>query len=246
MDVDQDAFNSFTFTINGSAGGNPEIGLYNESGNIPFPTGSFNERYLIDGSGPANANNFVDAASNITDETQPQIINGSFNGSAMSLFENGSLLGTDTTVNTPLNLDPLSDVVIGGGVGINGEIAEVIVFNNDKGTGTERQQIQSYLAIKYGITLNSGTVAYTSSTGTDVWTVDATYFEDIFGIAKDNTSSLDQQISKSVNEGAILTVSTDTDFTGANGTHSSLTDGQFLVIGNDGGDPSMRTSLYRS
>jgi hypothetical protein len=40
----------------------------------------------------------------------------------------------------------------------------------------------------------------------------------------------------SVNNGSVVTVSTDTDFIAANSTHAdALTDGQYLVIGNDGG-----------
>ena len=55
---------------------------------------------------------------------------------------------------------------------------------------------------------------------------------DIFGIWKDNDSSLDQKISKSVNSGAILTIATDNDFITANTStgRTSLTDWQYLVI----------------
>ncbi|MFS4494852.1 invasin domain 3-containing protein [Maribacter sp. 2308TA10-17] len=119
--------------------------------------------------------------------------------------------------------------------GFGGRIAEFIVYGTDNPSGTDELRIESYLAIKYGITLNSGTTAYLASDGSTVWPVDATYDSDIFGIAKDDDSSLDQQISKSVNTGAVLTLSNDTNFTGANGTHVSLTDGQFLIVGNDAG-----------
>jgi hypothetical protein len=50
----------------------------------------------------------------------------------------------------------------------DGKIAEVI--NYDGGlTLIQRQKIESYLAIKYGITLNSGAQDYIDSDGTLVW-----------------------------------------------------------------------------
>ncbi len=62
----------------------------------------------------------------------------------------------------------------------------------------------------------------------------ASYEENIVGIARDDASGLDQQISKSINDDAILTLSIDTNFTDANGTHTSLDDGQFVVVGSNG------------
>jgi len=73
----------------------------------------------------------------------------------------------------------------------DGDIAEIIIYDGLRSL-TERTQIQTYLAIKYGITLGGGALAYKASTGADVWTVDATYNSDIFGIANDSGSGLDQ------------------------------------------------------
>ncbi|MEW7290753.1 Calx-beta domain-containing protein [Aquimarina sp. 2304DJ70-9] len=166
------------------------------------------------------------------------------NTSGREIRTNGGTLATNAS--TLLNLDDgipeIGRTVSTGSGNFNGDIAEVIFYNNTV-DATQRQQIESYLAIKYGITLNSGTTAYLASDGTTtVWPVDATYNSDIFGIANDAAQGLDQQISKSVNTGAVLTLSTDTNFTGANGTHISLTDGQFLVVGNDGGSTTTTTA----
>ena len=57
---------------------------------------------------------------------------------------------------------------------------------------------------------------------------------------------MDQRISKSVNTGSILTLSTDTNFTGANGTHASLTDGQFVVVSNDGSATTTTSTEFDS
>jgi len=110
----------------------------------------------------------------------------------------------------------------------NGNIAEVIAYE-DTVDGTELQKVESYLALKYGITL-SGTW-YLNSSWSSVYDSTTWYDKNIFGIAKDDDQALDQRISKSVNSGSILTVSTDSNFTDANTTHAdSLTDGQYLVM----------------
>ncbi len=138
------------------------------------------------------------------------------------------------------------EMVIGGiGGGNNsfvGDYAEAIIYNS-KISDAERLKIESYLAVKYGITLDQATATdYIASDGTTkIWdaTIAGAYDETIFGIARDDASSLDQQISKSVNAEGIITLSTDTNFTGANGTHTSLADGQSLMISNDGANRSL-------
>ncbi len=82
---------------------------------------------------------------------------------------------------------------------LNGsEIAEVIIYKADQ-TGTNRQKIQSYLALKYGLTLNAGTAtSYTASDGTVYWTGNATYQNNIIGIGRDDNSVLAQRQSTSV------------------------------------------------
>lgn len=114
-----------------------------------------------------------------------------------------------------------------------GDIPEFILYDEPLSTPNQ-QRVDSYLALKYGITLNNGATDYVTSSGVTFWNADATYNSDIFGIGVDEVSALDQQISTSVNEGTVLTVSTDTDLTAANGSHSSLNNGQFLMIGNNG------------
>ncbi|MFP2996265.1 Calx-beta domain-containing protein [Spongiivirga sp. MCCC 1A20706] len=162
----------------------------------------------------------------------------SLNGAAVNGFQNNLTTPNNQAQSQTVNLVRVGTAITNFTERLNGNIAELILYGKDN-SPLEKQQIQSYLGIKYGITLNSGATAYLASDGaTTVWSVDGTYNSDIFGIANDATSGLDQQISKSVNSGAVLTVSTDTNFTGANGTHVSLTDGQFLMIGNDGGSSS--------
>ncbi|WP_396590826.1 T9SS type B sorting domain-containing protein [Allomuricauda sp. R78024] len=117
-----------------------------------------------------------------------------------------------------------------------GDIAEVLVLDVETLnpiTNNIRQRVESYLAVKYGITLTddnqlgsivgNGTYDYLAADGAIIWTSDVTYMYDIAGIGVDRHGSvgapdyrlwynLDQRISKSVNSDAIVTVSTNTDF----------------------------------
>jgi hypothetical protein len=114
---------------------------------------------------------------------------------------------------------------------LNGQIAELIMYPASH-TDAERKKIQSYLAIKYGITLDQSVANYISSAGTVLWDNTA-YWHDVFGIGKDDASSLDQTQSNSINTGS-------GDGTGQSGkgnlvlsNPSSLDDGEFLMIGHD-------------
>jgi len=101
-----------------------------------------------------------------------------------------------------------------------GTIAEVIVYNAAQSTSIERQKIQSYLALKYGITLDQSTpTAYLASDGaTKLWdeTINASYNYDIGGIARDDDASLLQKVSRSVNANSIVTMTLDNDISVAN------------------------------
>jgi uncharacterized repeat protein (TIGR01451 family) len=84
----------------------------------------------------------------------------------------------------------------------NGKIAEVVVFKSDLAVPSDAQ-VESYLALKYGITLRATGGAphdYLTSTGTTVWSgvANPTYHNAVAGIAADSGSALDQRVSQSV------------------------------------------------
>ena len=91
----------------------------------------------------------------------------------------------------------------------DGRIAEVVTYNarkTDANSSQERNRIQSYLAIKYGITLgvNGTTQDYVDSNGTLIWEQleNLGYNYDITGIGRDDVSELYQKQSRSVNDAA--------------------------------------------
>jgi hypothetical protein len=134
------------------------------------------------------------------------------------------------------------ELAIGAGTNFNegwrGDIAEVIIFNA-KVTAQERQNIESYLAIKYGITLDQ-TVAtnYTASDNTVIWnaTNNASYNTAIFGIGEDTNSALDQKVARSANDANGPILATTQHFTEVNedaARTTSLGNGNFMLMGHD-------------
>lgn len=122
---------------------------------------------------------------------------------------------------------------------LTGNIAEVLVADTTL-AATYIQRAESYLAIKYGITLNDagqlGSIdgnqgyQYLSANGTVIWdpAIDPAYRFDIAGLARDRYQdniggaspdlryNLHQRIAKSENAEAIVTMSTNSNFVGDN------------------------------
>ncbi|WP_417197597.1 LamG-like jellyroll fold domain-containing protein [Bizionia sp.] len=137
-----------------------------------------------------------------------------------------------------------------------GRIAEVITYSakkDDANLTQERNRIQSYLAIKYGITLgvNGTSQDYVDSDGTLIWDANTgTPAEDVFnydiaGIGRDDASDLLQKQSRSVNNAidggfraqGVLTIGMGAISNTNNlNTNSELEDKEFLVWGNNGID----------
>jgi len=155
---------------------------------------------------------------------------------------NGELSATSTLTN--LTIDSALDASIGrrlypNGSGdfvehFDGRIAELLVYPEEL-SPTQRVQIQSYMALKYGITLDVSVSDYQNSAATSIYDLTDGYASDVFGLGQDNATTLDQRVSKSANDSAILTLSTNLDFAGANpGARSPMGDGNFVVVGNNG------------
>ncbi|MFT6245622.1 MAG: hypothetical protein ACJAXI_002396 [Crocinitomicaceae bacterium] len=80
-----------------------------------------------------------------------------------------------------------------------GPVAELIVYSGPI-TTAEANKIESYLAIKYGITLGgngSTTVAYTAPGGTVLWAANSGYHNNVIGIGRENNQELFQKQSHS-------------------------------------------------
>ncbi len=138
-----------------------------------------------------------------------------------------------------------------------GDIPELLEFKRHLNP-TERTRVQSYLALKYGLTLDRGGLAgnaYTSGGDKAVYS-DSGYWHSIIGLGRDSVTKLDQRVSRStqkigperdadglptfqlVKGDSPLTIATSADFTSANGNHrpaENLPLGQYLVLGDNNG-----------
>lgn len=120
-------------------------------------------------------------------------------------------------------------------------VAEVIFYNSNL-NNTDVNKVESYLALKYGITLSQQVTAtdYTASDGTVFWSGAANtgYGNNITGIGRDDNSQLNQKQSISVNSSKLVYIFNDSlsaPFPTMNQLNSSnFTDDKlFLVYGDN-------------
>lgn len=193
------------------------------------------------------------------------IIPGASAGTSVtaSILRNGSTLNTGS-IKVPNNTDRSNNYIGRSNWSADsyydGEFYEVIIYQSNK--ANEKYKIESYLALKYGITLSRdsdgdntpgeevGTAGsgiyegdYIASNGTTkFWSTDATYQNNIAGIGKDEASALNQKQSQSVNAGIQPVIgNVDIADTNANNINDFTADKSFLVWGSDAGSDSFVT-----
>jgi len=178
--------------------------------------------------------------------------------SATEIFElygNGALLGTPSTI-TGWSSWAGSNMTLGSrrqdlsnGDAFDGRMSEIVLYNTEL-SATDKQKVDSYLALKYGITLDQ-TVAtnYLNSSGAIIWdaTVNVSYNTDIFGIGEDSGSALNQKVSRSANNANGPILATTQHFTQANNDALrtvSLGNGNFMILGHNNGADNSFTSSF--
>lgn len=124
-----------------------------------------------------------------------------------------------------------------------GPVGEIIAYTGAV-TAVEANIIESYLAVKYGITLGgngSTTVFYTAPNGTNIWATNTGYHNDVAGIGNDNlVEALDQPKSHSINTPADAVIMANNNFLAP----LSLTDGQYLLWGHNNGSLAFTCQNY--
>lgn len=134
------------------------------------------------------------------------------------------------------------DVTSGDDGGFVGNIGELIIYGAGAVSATDRNKVDSYLAIKYGVTLAAG-ANYTTSTDAVVWdaAANATYHNNVAGIGNDFRSALHQKQSRSqhTNTNNQVTIGLGGIAAMNNANTNQLTDGQFLIWGDNGNTQAM-------
>ena len=170
----------------------------------------------------------------VTDETKIRVDGlEDFSGDNVS---NGSTIGVPTTRYGFIGDG--SEATFEDGARNNayfdGSIAEVILFESSL-TPSLLSRVESYLAVKYGLTLGDGTspVDYVASNGSTIWTGSATYQHGVAGVGRDDNSQLLQERSTNSTEESAIIVEVESSFS------SDLT---FLMWGHDDAGNGLTTS----
>lgn len=150
---------------------------------------------------------------------------------------------------TPYNIGKNINAGLTANGNLNGRVAEIISYAS-RVLDDNRPKIETYLAIKYGITLglNGTSKNYVDSGGNDIWNIapDNNGFKfnyNIAGIGKDVASDLYQKQSKSGNDPKEVTIGLGVIETTNNANINEFTaDKNFLVWGSDAGDYTAGTS----
>ena len=174
-----------------------------------------------------------------------------------AIAKNGKVVTSDTTMaaftggNKPYSVGGLSLDFNNVATATSGaeELAEVIVFTSAI-TAAQQLQIHSYLALKYGVTLDQTPATnYVASNAAVIWngTTNAIYNKNIAGIGRDDTSGLNQRQSQSINtasSGNFVTIGLGT-IAADNASNPSTFggDGSFLVWGDDAGSLAQTTAV---
>jgi gliding motility-associated-like protein len=115
-----------------------------------------------------------------------------------------------------------------------GPVGEIIAYTTPI-TAVQANKVESYLGVKYGITLGGNgatTVFYTAPNGTTIWPANTGYHNDVAGIGNDNVvEALNQPKSHSINIPADAVIM-------ANGNFAApvaLADGEYLMWGHNNG-----------
>lgn len=206
------------------------IGL-NQNGTLERVNASRTQTYF------ANPGNINYAAANpsimyntFTNTTVAKGLNGAPNGTTGTHTANGPVTGGHAIGSTQFSSNGSDNA------GFTGNIGELIIYGNGNNTAAERNKVESYLAVKYGITLNN-TNNYTTSQNIVVWdaTANNLHYHNVAGVGNDLISGLDQKQSRSQNtapNAQVIIASGDIEVTNAANTNS-LNNGQFLLWGDN-------------
>lgn len=226
----------YTTNLNINADTHPDLAVIavyqpsqNNSGALWGEDNGGFDRYILDGAG-ANENEAVSngtaSQANFTGLFSPLIptistvIFDEDQASGSSVYVNGNQVATFSSDHGGETSNNFQVGAIGNGTRqFNGNVAEVIVYNQLLSTATDLQKIHSYLAIKYGITLPAD---YIKSNGELFWDAsdNASFQNNLAGIARDDLSCLNQLQSQSVNSDAIVAIGLDSDTDGLEGSNS--------------------------
>ena len=240
----------FSGTYSGLAGDITGVGFGDYTSRFTNEVLSYNQGLML----PVGLYNGVaDDVTTTYDKVGIINVRNNLAASAQELLYNSEIVSTSTINDTPYLNVGFTEVVapftvygseywIGRNMDVqgslNGRVAEIFTFA-ERVNDADRQKIESYLGIKYGITLGASNEAekdYINSFNSTVWDITANtgFNYDIAGIGRDSISDLNQKQSKTLNLINDVSISLGHIFTTNNlNTNEFKKDGDFLVWGNN-------------
>ncbi|WP_340388155.1 S-layer homology domain-containing protein [Paenibacillus sp. FSL E2-0151] len=130
-----------------------------------------------------------------------------------------------------------------------GTIEEIIVFDHAL-TDAERQKVSTYLAIKYGYTMDQTTAnSYVDSNMATIWDAqeNAVYTHRITSIGRDDQSGLMQKQAKAQELGSTLTIALGNSVEDTNSANKNefLKDSSFFTFGDNGASTEFKTPITK-
>ncbi len=230
------------FVVSNTSGGNGTVLTYRGTGNTRYQlkpswrsqNGASNLGYTFDfGTLPID---FGNSAARIN-------TNSGF-GSSSGFYRNASSypLSLSGSVYYPAVQQGLSIGANTASEYVDDAVAEIIIYPT-KLNNSQQNKVESYLAIKYGITLDStSATTYVLSDSSIVWNHNAhpQYHHRLTALARDDSSALHQRQSRSVHFGGLLEIYYG-NYTASmppmnDSNTNDLLDRQFLIIGDDNKD----------
>ena len=203
---------------------------------------------------------FTAAATTAITTGVPTISTGMELSNALSFFNNGTANGTGAYTSTPATVRFTVGSHTLGAAGAptyknywGGTISEVIMYDVAI-SAADREEVETYLGIKYGITVGHN---YLSNNGATIWdkTANAAYHNDVTAIGRDDIQGLNQKQSKSVNTSALVTVGNNNTIAATNITNLNnfSANESYMIFGDDRGaatwqateTPTLRQRLSR-
>lgn len=170
-----------------------------------------------------------------------EIWNWDLNNAQQRIWKTRSLFASKTNNTVPVSL--WTNTLVGAD---GGSRFYEIIMNNGGLDSLERQKIQSYLAFKYGMTLNQGTSGYSyiASDGSSIWlNAGDGYHVAVFGIGRDDNSGLNQKQATPYNYASYpIAVSLGTSFGTLNQDNTNVftNDMSFLAFSTNVASPNQR------
>ncbi|AWA31311.1 hypothetical protein HYN48_15095 [Flavobacterium magnum] len=207
-------------------GANPDIVAYNQGASSSYGIAEYNATKIYSG-----VNMFNPRRNTATGR--------------MMLLCNGSTLST-TEYLTGTNYQPYKDIVnsrywLGRSeyfdASYEGDILEIINYSS-LNSNADKSKIESYLAIKYGITLGVNGVSqdYVDSDGTTIYPSANGFNYNIAGIGRDDKSQLNQKQSRTENTSSDVTMGLTTiEAKNSDNTATFDNDKNFLIWGSNNG-----------